>query len=143
FDGRATHPVLVRLVPTITAHRLEREPFHRLIEANRRDQRVRAYETWAQLREYCSYSADPVGRLVLGICEASTPERIARSDDVCTGLQLAEHVQDVAEDRRVKRRVYLPAEDLVRLGATEADLVAPHAGPALRSVIGFDIARPR
>ncbi len=82
-----------------------REPFARLIEANRIDQRVHRYETWEQLRGYCALSADPVGELVLGVFGLATPERVALSDSICTALQLAEHCQDVAEDLAPRARV--------------------------------------
>jgi len=142
FQGRATHPLLVRLTPTLRACELSREPFVRLIEANRVDQRVRRYQTWEQLRGYCALSANPVGELVLGVFGCATPERIALSDSICTALQLAEHCQDVVEDLAAGR-VYLPLEDLARHGATIADLGAPHAGPALRAVLAFEVARAR
>ncbi len=142
YAGRATHPLLVRLEPTLRACRLPRAPFARLIEANRVDQRLSRYHTWEQLREYCALSADPVGELVLGVFGAASPARIALSDRVCTALQLVEHCQDVAEDLAAGR-VYLPLEDLERFGATVADLQARRAGPEVRAVIAFEVARAR
>ncbi len=100
YAGEARHPLLVRLQGTVRACALPREPFLRLIEANRVDQRVTRYETWEQLLGYCHLSADPVGELVLGVFGTATPERVALSDRICTALQLAEHWQDVAEDLR-------------------------------------------
>jgi squalene synthase HpnC len=108
FEGRAEHPLLVRLQRTVRECDLPRDPFARLIEANRVDQRVSRYETWEQLRAYCALSADPVGELVLRVLGAATPARIALSDSICTALQLTEHCQDVAEDQAAGR-VYLPA----------------------------------
>jgi squalene synthase HpnC len=142
FQGRAEHPLLVRLTPTLRECSLPREPFERLIEANRMDQRVARYLTWTQLRGYCALSADPVGELVLGVLGRATPERIALSNSICTALQLAEHCQDVAEDL-ARGRVYLPAEDLDRFGCTTADLAAGHAGGALRGVLAFEVRRAR
>jgi squalene synthase HpnC len=142
FQARATHPLLVRLAPTLRECALPREPFARLIEANRVDQRVSRYETWAQLRGYCALSADPVGELVLAVLGMATPARIALSDSICTALQLTEHCQDVAEDL-ARGRVYLPAEDLERFGATSADLAAEHAGAPLRAVLAFEVQRAR
>ncbi|HZP29959.1 MAG TPA: squalene synthase HpnC [Acidimicrobiia bacterium] len=135
-------PVLARLVPTVRACALPEEPFRRLVEANRIDQRVHRYATWAELREYCAYSADPVGRLVLAVFGASTPGREALSDDVCTALQLVEHVQDIGEDF-ARGRVYVPAEDLDRFGCTDADLAGAPASPALRRVAVFESDRAR
>src|ERR1700722_12300325 len=67
YAGTAGHPLLARLTPTLRECALPREPFVRLIEANRLDQRKSRYETWGELRDYCSLSANPVGELVLGV----------------------------------------------------------------------------
>jgi squalene synthase HpnC len=147
FEGRAEHPLLVRLQRTVRECDLPRDPFARLIEANRVDQRVSRYETWEQLRAYCALSADPVGELVLRVLGAATPARIALSDSICTALQLTEHCQDVAEDHAAGR-VYLPAEDLARFGCTPEELPDALAGEAaplaqLRAVLAFEVARAR
>jgi squalene synthase HpnC len=142
FEGHAEHPLLIRLEPTLRECALAREPFARLIEANRVDQRVSRYETWEQLRGYCRLSADPVGELVLAVLGLATPARIALSDSICTGLQLTEHCQDVAEDYAAGR-VYLPAEDLARFGCTTAELSSEHAAAPLREVLAFEVARAR
>jgi squalene synthase HpnC len=142
FAGIATHPVLVRLQATIAACGLERQPFVDLIEANRRDQTVTRYATWDDLIGYCALSANPVGRLVLAIFAAATPERIALSDDVCTGLQIVEHLQDVGEDAR-NGRVYLPAELLERFGCPSEALGQPVAGAALRAAVADVAGRAR
>ena len=136
------HPLLVSLAATVRECALAREPFARLIEANRVDQRVSRYETWAQLRAYCALSADPVGEIVLGVLGLATPARIALSDSICTALQLTEHCQDVAEDL-ARGRIYLPAEDMRRFGCAEADLAAAHASEPLREVLAFEVARAR
>ena len=142
FAGRATHPLLVRLQGTLQACRLSPEPFARLIEANRVDQRVTRYATWDDLRSYCALSADPVGELVLEVFGLATPARVALSDSICTALQLAEHCQDVAEDHAAGR-VYLPLEDLERFGCEVQELGAPHASGPLRGVIAFEVQRSR
>ena len=142
FQGRASHPLLVRLQPTLRERGLAPEPFQRLIEANRLDQRVKRYATWEQLRGYCELSANPVGELVLAVLGLSTPERVALSDSICTALQLLEHCQDVAEDLAAGR-VYLPAEDLARFGCSEAELHRAHTGPELRAVLAFELDRSR
>jgi len=136
------HPVMRALVPAVRACALPRGPFDRLVEANRRDQEVTRYETFAQLLGYCRLSAAPVGELVLHVFGAATPDRIALSDAICAGLQVVEHLQDVAEDR-ARGRVYLPAADLDRLGCPEDDLDAESAGPALRAVVALEASRAR
>ncbi len=141
-DGHPSLPVNRQLVATVRECDLPLEPFQLLVAANRQDQVVTRYATFDDLRHYCTMSADPVGRLVLGVFGLGTPERIAMSDRVCTGLQLAEHLQDVAEDLGAGR-IYLPTEDLARFGVTEADLAAPRADPAVRRLISFEVDRAR
>ncbi len=142
YRGTATHPAFIRLTPTLRELELDDAPFRALIEANRVDQVVTHYDTWASLRGYCALSANPVGRLVLAVFGAATPERVAWSDDVCTALQLVEHLQDVGEDF-ARGRVYLPAEDLDRFGASDADLAAAEASGPLRAVVAHEVDRAR
>jgi squalene synthase HpnC len=142
FAGNASHPLMQRLGATVRQCALPREPLLRLIEANRLDQHVSRYRTWEQLMEYCALSANPVGELVLAVLGQATPARIALSDAICTGLQLAEHWQDVAEDRD-RGRIYLPAEDLERFGCTEEDLAGTRAGTNLRDLMAHEVARTR
>ncbi|WP_328304239.1 squalene synthase HpnC [Streptomyces sp. NBC_00435] len=141
-DGPPRHPLMLALQPVVRAHALTPEPFLALIEANRQDQRVALYGTYGDLIGYCELSAQPVGRLVLALTGTSTPERIRRSDAVCTGLQITEHLQDVAEDLG-RDRIYLPAEDMRRFHVTEADLAAPSAGASVRALIAFEAERAR
>ncbi len=134
------HPLLRALRPTVRRHELTPEPFLGLIEANRQDQRVRRYATYQELLDYCELSANPVGRLVLGITGTTSPERLRLSDAICTALQIVEHIQDVAEDLR-RDRIYLPAEDMKRFGVTEADLAAPWGGVRLRALVAREAER--
>lgn len=142
FAGTARHPLMRALSPSIAACALPREPFLRLIEANRMDQRVSRYETWAELEGYCELSANPVGELVLAVFGVATAERMALSAKICTALQLIEHCQDVAEDLGAGR-IYLPAEDLRRFGCTEQDLRGSIASAPVRAVVAFEVQRAR
>ncbi|WP_408993058.1 squalene synthase HpnC [Streptomyces sp. 1268] len=134
------HPLLRNLRPTVRRRALTPEPFLGLIEANRQDQKVRRYGTYAELAAYCELSANPVGRLVLALTGTTSPERVRRSDAVCTALQIVEHLQDVAEDLE-RDRIYLPAEDMERFRVTEADLAAPSAGASVRALIAYEAQR--
>jgi squalene synthase HpnC len=139
YGGEPAWPVMRALQPTIRGFGLPREPFLRLIEANRMDQRIAEYETWSDLRFYCMHSADPVGRLVLGVLRLDgRPELVAASDDVCTGLQLVNFLQDVPRDLALGR-IYLPAEDRRLFGVTELD----RPSDELRSLLEFEAARAR
>src|SRR5919198_2672316 len=139
YSGEPVWPVLRELAPTIAEFDLPREPFLRLIEANRMDQRVAEYETWADVKWYCVHSADPCGRLVLGLLRrADDTELVAASDDVCTGLQLVNFLQDVPRDLALGR-IYMPADDRRRFDVTVLD------GPnePLLQLLRFEAERAR
>jgi squalene synthase HpnC len=141
--GEGPRLAVVRaLAPAIAQCAIPEQPFFDLIQANRQDQAVTRYPTFGDLLAYCTLSANPVGRIVLHVFGAATPEREKLSDLVCTALQLAEHWQDVAEDLRAGR-VYLPADDLAAFGVTEHDLAAPRAPAQVRALIGFEVRRAR
>ena len=124
FAGTPRHEAFVQLAPTVQRFGLAREPFDQLLAANRLDQHKSRYEDFDELLGYCKLSANPVGHLVLAVFEASTPERVAASDDVCGGLQVLEHLQDVAEDAAMGR-VYLPVEDMAHFGVAATTTCEP------------------
>ena len=133
-------PVMRATAETVRECGVPAKPLLDLIQANRQDQQVTRYRTFADLRQYCELSANPVGQIVLYIFGVATPQRVALSDSICTALQLAEHWQDVAEDLG-NGRIYLPGEDLERYGCTEADLAAPTASRAVRELMIFETDR--
>jgi squalene synthase HpnC len=140
--GPPATEIMRRVHETMAACRLPREPFSRLIEANRIDQVKSRYETWEHVREYCTYSADPVGRLVLGIYgRADDPALVAMSDSICTGLQLVNFLQDPPRDLALGR-VYLPQESLRRFGVRDEDLAGPST-PAVTALLRFEGERAR
>jgi squalene synthase HpnC len=137
FDGTPSWPVLRSVQPTVREFDLPREPFLRLIEANRIDQRVAGYATWDDVKQYCVHSADPCGRLVLGVLRLlDDAELVAASDSVCTGLQLVNFLQDVPRDLELGR-VYLPAEDRARFGDPALD----RPSDELRALLRFEAQR--
>jgi squalene synthase HpnC len=139
YSGEPSWEVMRELQPTIRACGLSREPFLRLIEANRIDQRVSDYETWSDLRFYCVHSAEPVGRLVLGVLGLDGDSGLVEaSDRVCTGLQLVNFLQDVPRDLELGR-IYLPAEDRRRFGVERLDAQSPE----LRALLEFECTRAR
>jgi squalene synthase HpnC len=137
YGGEPTWPVLRELAPTIREFDLPREPFLRLIEANRMDQRIAEYETWDDLKGYCTHSADPCGRLVLGVLRRlDDPQAVAASDDVCSGLQLVNFLQDVPRDLALGR-IYLPREDRELFGDPPLD----RPSSRLRELLQYEAAR--
>lgn len=140
--ARTEHPVFGALAARTRGLPLPQEPFRRLVEANRQDQLVSRYQTFDQLLGYCRLSAAPVGELVLHVFGGATPENLALSERICAGLQVTEHLQDIAEDF-ARGRVYLPQEDLARFGCEDADLGMIPAGPRMRAVVAFEVERTR
>lgn len=143
WGGEPAEPMLVALARTIRERKLRQEPFLRLIEANRMDQLQSRWETWDDLRRYCAHSADPVGRMVLGLFGQDDSKRGPLSDAICTGLQLANHWQDVGRDAAEKRRIYLPLEDLAKFKVKEADIVARRTTPGFVEMMKFQVERAR
>ena len=141
-DGEPAAAVLIRLGPTARACRLPRDPFDDLVRANLQDQHVCDYSGYRELLDYCALSAAPIGRLVLAVFGVTGEPELAWSDRICAALQLLEHWQDVAEDRRAGR-IYLPREDMARYGVRPEDLDADVGGPQLRRLIGFQVERAR
>ncbi|MHB1552079.1 MAG: phytoene/squalene synthase family protein [Vulcanimicrobiaceae bacterium] len=113
------HPVLVALLETIECRGLPAQPFLDLIAANVMDQHVSSYATWADLEGYCRLSAAPVGRMVLRVFGIMDPAAPRLSDDVCIGLQLANHAQDVKRDASIGRS-YLPDSEISERGLVGA-----------------------
>jgi squalene synthase HpnC len=132
--GEVRHPVFVALRGTVERHKLPEEPFDYLIRAFEQDQTVTRYRDFGHLFEYCRYSANPVGRLVLGLCGYRDAERQALSDATCTALQLANFWQDVTVDLE-KDRVYLPLDLLARHGYTVEDLSARRFDDRFRALM--------
>ena len=142
FAGQARHPVYVALDPVVRAYAIPSDPFHALIDAFEQDQRLTNYTTYPELLDYCTRSANPVGRLVLYLARSFDEPRAALSDATCTGLQLANFWQDVARDFAIGR-VYLPREDRDRFGVSEDDLRAGRCTPAFRNLLKFEVERAR
>jgi len=138
YQGRAVHPVFVALSETIRRFDVPCEPFADLLVAFRQDQRVTRYENFDRLLEYCRYSANPVGRLVLHLGRCHDGERAELSDAICTGLQLANFWQDVAEDWE-RGRIYVPLADCRRFGYDESMFARHEHNEALRGLLGAEV----
>ena len=142
YEGRARHPVFVALAETIRACEIPKEPFADLLTAFRQDQTVTRYATMQDLLGYCRYSANPVGRLVLYACGEVSEENFQLSDATCTALQLANFWQDVRVDF-AKGRVYLPQDDMRRLGVSDETIARGVATPEFRALLKFEVEYAR
>jgi squalene synthase HpnC len=141
-DVEPRHPVFVALRETIRECQIPKEPFADLLTAFRRDQVVHRFEKFDDLLDYCHFSANPVGRLVLYVCGYRDPELQQLSDFTCTALQLANFWQDVKVDYG-KGRIYIPIEDMTRFGVTEYDIAEGQATPQFHELMQFEVQRAR
>jgi len=142
YAGNPKHPVFIALRETVVAKDIPREPFADLLRAFRQDQRVKRYPTWDALMDYCVYSANPVGRLVLYLCGYRDQQRQRMSDATCTALQLANFWQDVSRDME-KGRIYIPLEEAARFGVSEKDIVERGFGEKYLALMKSLIAKTR
>ncbi len=130
------HPVFVALQPTIQKCDLPFGLFNDLIQAFLEDQRYTHHASLATLEHYSRYSANPVGRLVLLVSGYHSDELMQLSDEICTGLQLANFYQDIVEDAARGRR-YIPADAMQRFGVTDEQLVARRFDANVREMMHF------
>ena len=142
YEGRPAHPVFVALRETVVAKDIPKQPFADLLKAFRQDQVVKRYATWEAVLDYCVYSANPVGRLVLYLCGYRDDHRQRLSDATCTALQLANFWQDVSRDLE-KGRIYIPLERAAAHGVTESDIVGKRFSERYVSLMKELIARTR
>lgn len=141
--GRAPRSDLFRaLSGVVEEFRLPIRPFRDLLDAFSQDVVKSRYADFAEVLDYCRRSADPVGRLMLHLYGEATPANVARSDSICSALQLVNFWQDVAIDWR-KERVYLPADELRRFGVTEGHIAAGRPDEAWRALMRFQVDRAR
>jgi phytoene synthase len=128
------------LANTIERFEIPVELLRNLLHAFRSDVTTNRYETFEQVLQYCQYSANPVGRLVLLLFNYRSESLLPCSDAICTALQLANFWQDLSVDLQ-KNRVYLPQEDLRRFGYSEEELFARGYTDAFRSLMKFEVER--
>jgi len=142
YAGEAEHPVFVALQGTVAKYRIPKQPFADLIRAFIQDRNVSRYRTWEGVLDYCVYSANPVGRLVLYLCGYSDAERQRLSDATCTALQLANFWQDITVDQQ-KDRVYLPLDLLAKHDYTVEELFAHKFDDRFRAIMREAVDRAR
>ena len=135
-------PLFADLARLVRERGLPLEPLHDLLDAFAQDVVKQRYADFAELLDYCRRSANPVGCLLLHLFGAATPDNLAKSDAVCSALQLANFWQDVAIDY-AKGRIYLPQNDMARFGVSERHIAERRCDGAWRALLGFQIERTR
>jgi squalene synthase HpnC len=142
YHSTPRHPILVALGETIRCFAIPPQPFLKLIEANRMDQRISRYRTFEEILHYCDHSANPVGHLFLYLFGYADAERQGFADATCTALQLTNFWQDIAVDLG-KGRVYIPQEDMARFGYSEEELERGIVNDSFRALMAFEVSRTR
>jgi squalene synthase HpnC len=139
------HPVFQRLRPHITAHHLPLRLFRDLLDAFMQDVVKNRHADFDELMDYCRRSANPVGRLLLHLFAAATPENLQRSDAICSALQLINHWQDVGIDidKGENGRIYLPQDEMARFQVTDAALKRRVASADFCRLMQFQVDRAR
>ncbi len=135
YSGQPTHPVAIAVQHTVNEFGIPKEPFLRLIHANRIDQDSGRFATLADVLDYCAYSANPVGHLFLYLFGYSDPERHRMADQTCTALQLTNFWQDVSRDYHDRGRIYLPTDDMAEFSVTENEIASGTATSNFRSLL--------
>jgi squalene synthase HpnC len=134
--GQAPSPRWTRVFTPLARemHRLQPALLHDLLDAFEQDLAPPRYRDRQHLLDYCRRSANPVGRLLLGLYGVDDATSLHRSDAICSALQLINFWQDFSRDGP-NGRLYVPQDDLDRHGVTAADVLACRDGPAARALI--------
>jgi squalene synthase HpnC len=140
YSGAPLQGLFLALSATVREFQLDQQPFDALLDAFRQDQRTTRYETFDQVLDYCQRSANPVGRIVLSLGQCLDEQNARLSDSICTGLQLANFLQDVAADYR-RGRIYLAADQMSRFGVRDSMFSEKQTPRALRQLLTSECDR--
>ena len=141
-DAPASKLLFQQLAPIIREHALPLGLFHDLLSAFSQDVTKHRYANFTELLDYSRRSANPVGRLLLALYRAATPQNLAWSDNICTSLQIINFLQDIAIDY-AKGRIYMPQDELARYRVSETQIAAHDAGGQWRDFMSFQVERAR
>jgi len=131
----------IALADVIKQHQLPISLFHDLLTAFKMDVTKSRYANFGEVMEYCRYSANPVGRLLLHLNKATSPQNLGYSDAVCSALQLTNFLQDISQDLEESDRIYIPLDEMAQFGVSEEDIRNKLTNPATRKLIEFQIRR--
>lgn len=131
----------IALADVIKQHQLPISLFHDLLTAFKMDVTKARYANFGEVMEYCRYSANPVGRLLLHLNKATSPQNLGYSDAICSALQLTNFLQDISQDLEESDRIYIPQDEMEQFGVSEEDIRNKLTNPATRKLIEFQIRR--
>ena len=131
----------IALADVIQQHNLPLSLFHDLLTAFKMDVSKTRYTNFGEVMEYCRYSANPVGRLLLYLNNAASPQNLGMSDAICSALQLTNFLQDISQDIEENDRIYIPRDEMELFGVTENDIRNKITNQATRKLIEYQIRR--
>ncbi len=134
---RGNNPIFIALADVIQQHDLPINLFEDLLSAFKQDVVKSRYNHFDEVLDYCTRSANPVGRLLLHLNNTASEQQLKQSDAVCSALQLINFYQDIVQDYTESDRVYIPQDELKQAGLIDSDLVKPDThkiAPLIRSL---------
>ena len=142
-DAHVDDPVFTALHDTVKKYQLPWHLFHDLLTAFKMDVTTQRYATFNELLNYCRYSANPVGRLMLHLFNQATPENCRMSDRICSALQLINFWQDLAQDYDENNRIYVPLEDMQQHAVSEEHFRDRRSDDAMHRLMALQHQRAR
>ncbi|MGD8884925.1 MAG: squalene synthase HpnC, partial [Gammaproteobacteria bacterium] len=135
--------IFIALKHVITIYQLPLQLFHDLLTAFKQDVTKKRYASIGDVLNYCRYSANPVGRLLLHLLNEATPQNLEDSDSICSALQIINFLQDIAQDYDENGRIYLPRDEMHHFGVTEQDIANRQSSPAMRAFVDQQIRQTK
>jgi len=140
-ESTSNDPVLFALIDVINKHQLPTELFYDLLTAFKMDTKTKRYQNFDEVLNYCHYSANPVGRLLLHLHKQNTPENLKNSDSICTALQLINFYQDIQQDYKENNRIYIPLDELEKFMVTEEHFAKSQNDQPIKDLMLYQIKR--
>lgn len=137
------NPVFFALADTIYRHHLPMGLFYDLLTAFKQDVTQHRYANFAAVLNYCHYSANPVGRLLLHLYNEASEKNLAYSDKICTALQLINFYQDLKQDYEENERIYIPEDEMRQFGVDEEHFYRAISDTAMRGLFHHQVERAR
>lgn len=140
---RPAEPLFQALAQVIQTFQLPVALFYELLTAFKQDVTKKRYANFGEVMQYCRYSANPIGRILLILFDAATEKNMAYSDAICTSLQLINFLQDIEIDYQTKDRIYMPLDELSKYQITETQIAAHNENSLWEMFMLFQIERAR
>lgn len=141
-DEKPQSPLFEALGDIVKKYQLPVQLLHDLLDAFSQDVVKKRYANFEELMDYCRRSANPIGRLLLHLYDAATPQNLIYSDHICTSLQLINFWQDVQKDNAIAR-IYLPQDEMARFGVSKAHISERLVDTAWQKLMQFQVERAR